>query len=174
MESGHVRLNQVLSAPETKSLMAELAGHIIDDGKQRNTNDHAGNPPHAAKENNGKGDPEAGETGGVAENFRADDIPVHLLQNDDKNKEHQAVDRFFKEQDQQTRNGTDERTEKRDDVGDSHHHGNQRGGAESHRDAAQEAENADDRAVQQLSHKEAVEHLIRKADLPFNPVRPFG
>ena len=68
--------------------MIDLLGqHAVQHGKQRHADHHAREAHHAAEQQNGEHDPEARQSGGVAEDFRSEDIAVKLLQQQHKNDE---------------------------------------------------------------------------------------
>ena len=89
----------------------QLFDDIVDNGKQRHANDHAYKAPQTAKQQNGEQYPEAGKTGGVAQNFGPDDVAVQLLQNQHEQHEPQRLDGALDEDEQRGRNGTDKGAE---------------------------------------------------------------
>ena len=106
--------------------MIDLLGqHAVQHGKQRHADHHAREAHHAAEQQNGEHDPEARQSGGVAEDFRSEDIAVKLLQQQHKNDEIQRLHRTDDHDQNGTRNRTDERPEKRDNIGHTDDNRNQ-------------------------------------------------
>ena len=70
----------------------QLFDHVVDDGKERHTNDHAHKAPQAAEQQDGEQHPEAGQTRGVAQDLGSDDVAVQLLQDQDEEDEPEGLD----------------------------------------------------------------------------------
>lgn len=78
----HLRLSVAAQAKQH-----QLFYYVVDHGKQRHAYDHAHKTPQAAKQQNGKQHPEAGESGGVAQDLGSDHIAVQLLEDKDRTKQ---------------------------------------------------------------------------------------
>ena len=88
----------VIAVQQGQLLMAlqavddQLFDDIVDNGKQRHTHDNAHKTPQTAEQQDGEEYPEARKAGGVAQNFRSDDVAVQLLQNQHEQHEPQRLD----------------------------------------------------------------------------------
>ena len=71
----------------------QLLHSVIDDPEQRHPNNHAEDAPQPAEQDDGKKHPEAGQACAVAQNFRADDVAVQLLQEENENDKHSVKSR---------------------------------------------------------------------------------
>ena len=100
--------------------------NIIKHRKQRHTDDHTDNPPETAEQQNGKQHPETGDSRGITQYLRTDDISIQLLQYNNKDQKIQAVDRAFQEQKQRTGNRADKRPEKRYEICNAYNDADQR------------------------------------------------
>ena len=88
----------------------------VNDHEHRHAQQH---PPEAEQpraEDDGEHDPEAVYADGAAEDLRPDDVAVKLLENDDEDDEHKALERIDEQDDERARHRADERAEEGDDV----------------------------------------------------------
>ena len=122
------------------------------------------------KEQQGEEDPEGGQARGVAQNFGADDVAVHLLENDDEDDEHQALARVGEQQQQSAGDGAEEGAENGDDVGDAHDDADEHGVGYVQDGQDDAAEDADNQGVQELSGDKAAENLVDGPQVPENRV----
>ena len=77
----------------SKQMVAYALHEIKDDCPQRNRYDHTDEAEEATEQKDGEQYPETTESGRIAEDARAQDIAVELLQNEDENQEVQALHR---------------------------------------------------------------------------------
>ena len=133
---------------------------VVDDSKQGHADDHAHKAPQTAEEQDGKQHPEAGKTGGIAQDLGSDDVAVQLLQHQNKQDEPQCLDGVLDEDEQCGGDGTDEGTKEGDHVGDADDHRHQQRTGEPEDQAADVAQHADDGGVHDLAVDEAAEHPV--------------
>ena len=110
----------------------------------RYAQEHASNAPQPAAHQDGHNDPEPGYTRAVSQNPRAQNIAVKLLEGQDEEDEVQALDGAVQQDQKRTGNGPQEGTEEGNDVGDPHHHADQRGVGkfkEAGKEKAQDSDN---------------------------------
>ena len=73
-------------------LVQPHTNQIVNHREQRHADDHTDEPEYTAEEQQREGDPEFADAGRRAENLRAEDIAVDLLQDNDKDNEKEAMD----------------------------------------------------------------------------------
>ena len=128
--------------------------------EDRNAEEHTQHAAEAAADHDGHDDPEARNAGGFAEDLRPQNIAVKLLQCDDEENEIKALLGADEQDEKRARNGAEERAEDRNDVRHAHEHRNNWRIRELEDRAADEAEDADDERVEQLSAHEAAEDTV--------------
>ena len=102
-----------------------LVDRGIDDHEHRHAQQHPPEAEQPCAEDDGEHDPEAVDADGAAEYFRSYDIAVKLLEDNDEDDEHKALERVDKQDDERARHGADERTEKRYHVRHAHNDAHQ-------------------------------------------------
>ena len=161
-------------AVAAEAMEHQLLDDVVDDGKQRHAHDHAHEAPQPAKQQDGEEHPEAGKSGGVAQDLRADDVAVQLLEHQNEEHEPEGLDGTLDEDEQGGGDRTDEGAEEGDDVGDADDDGHQQSAGELENDAGKVAEHANDGRVQNLAVDEAAEHPVCVKDFFLNELRPAG
>ena len=135
----------------------------VDNDKGRNTKQHAPEAENSAKDNDGKQHPEAVYADGGSEYLRADNVAVKLLEDkheDDKPQAHFRIDQQY----QQSRGDrADKRAEERDDVRNADYDRNKQRIRHFKYHAADIAQHADYRTVEQLAAYKAHERFVGKA-----------
>ena len=170
MVDGHL----VELAVAAQAVEDQLLDDVIDDGKQRHTHDHAHEAPQTAEQQDGEEHPEARKASGVAQDLRADDVAVQLLEHQNEEHEPEGLDGTLDEDEQRCRHGTDEGTEEGDDVGDADDDRHQQRARELEDDAGEVAEHTNDGGVHDLAVDEAAEHLVCVEDFLLDELRPVG
>ena len=170
----------VIAVQQGQLLMAlqavddQLFDDVVDNGKQRHTHDHAHKAPQAAKQQNGEQYPEAGKTGGIAQNLGSDDVAVQLLQNQHEQHEPQRLDGVLDEDEQGGRDSTDKGAEEGDHVGHTNDHRYQQRTGELEDQTADIAQHADDGGVHDLAVDKAAEHFVCVLHFLSDQLRPAG
>ena len=77
-----------------QAVSSKTADEIVDYSEGRYTDEHTYKTKHSAKEGYGEYHPECGQTGGIAEDLRANHVAVQLLQSEDEDGEVQSK-RYF-------------------------------------------------------------------------------
>ena len=168
-----INLNLFELVVPAQAVEDELPDDVIDDRKERNTDDHADEAPQTAEKQDGKQDPEAGKAGGVAEDLRADDVAVQLLQDQDEEDEPDGLDRVLDQNQQGGRDGTDERAEEGDNVRHANDDRDEQCARELDDDADDVAENTDDGGIQNFAVDESTEHFIGVEDFLHDEICPM-
>ena len=137
-----------------------IADDQIDDREHRHAEEHPREAENARRNGDRNEHPEARNTDGIAENLGADDIAVHLLQNDDENDKIERLQRLDQQYDERARNRSDKGAEDRDDVRHADDRRNQRGVRHLHKRHADVAQNADNCRVDDLADDEAGENPV--------------
>ena len=147
---------------------------VVDDGEERDAHDHADDAPKTAEQKNREEHPEAGEARGVADDLRAQDVAVKLLQDDEVHLEIDAVHGALEQEQQATEHAGKDGTEERHDVEHEDKDADEGGVLDAHDHAANEAQHRDDEGVDNLAHEETVEHLVGKLDLTLDNLSPLA
>ena len=95
----------------------DLCHRAVQHRKQRHAHRHADKTEYTAEQQDRKHNPEARQAGRVAQNFGAEDIAVKLLQGENEQHKINRLNRADYHDQDGARNRTDERPEKRDDIG---------------------------------------------------------
>ena len=132
----------------------------VDDREGGNADNHADRAEEGAEDGDREHHPEGGKSGRVSEDLGADDVAVDLLENDDKDGEHDRRARIEDQQQKNRRDRTDKRPEVGDDVGNADDDADQHriGPLEDRHD--EKAENADNGGIDDLSDDEAAENIV--------------
>ena len=167
--------------PAPAQQAAHQLGHrAVKHSEQRYTDRHAHKAEHAAEQEDRKHDPEARQSGRVAQNLGPKDVAVKLLQGEDEQHEIDRLDRADHHDQDGARDRANERPEKRDDVGHAHDHRDQQRKRLVHRHQAEadkqpqadKAQYADNQRVDQLAGDEPAEYTVHIGHAPHNAVRP--
>ena len=124
----------------------------IEAGEHRHGEEHSRHAEKAAAHQNGDDDPQAGKSRPPAEDLGADDVAVHLLEGEDEHQEVKRLDGRIQQDQKQAGDRAEERAEEGDHVGHAHDHGHQRRVREFEDCGEEEAQNADNKRVQQLAY----------------------
>ena len=119
--------------------------------------EHSGKPQELGEYEDGKHHPEGGKPGGIAEDLRAEDVAVELLEQEDKHQKHKRLDRVLGEDDDKGRNRPDERPEVGNYIGDTDNDAHKHDIGHIQQRHPDEAEHADDGRVDDLAGDEAAE-----------------
>ena len=118
------------------------------------------------EEKQGEEDPEGGKARGVPQDLGADDVAVHLLEDDDEDQEDQALPRVGEQQQEGAGDGPEEGPEDRDDVGDPHNDADEGGIGHPQDRQDHPADDADDQGVHELAGDKAAEDLVDVPQMP--------
>jgi len=128
-------------------------------GRNRHRDEHAEDPGPAEPGDEGDDDQDRGQAHGVTHDFRIDEVEDDVGDQEVDGRDQQGLDRTRGQADQDRWNGTDERTQVRDERGDA---GDQAEGdrvGESQHPAGDTGQHADQPGDDQLSANVGVQHL---------------
>ncbi len=168
----------MLRAGRFPLLMQEMVDEschcTIEHGKERNTDDPAGNPPQAAEEHNREDYPEIGQAGGISQNLRSEDVSVKGLQHQTQQHKPQCIQRIDHEYNDTADHRTDKGSEKRDHVCKAYDERCQhREGCMRDEFRCKEAEDSDDEGVQNLPREKSYKGAVDVAAGSHDLVAPF-
>ena len=154
-------------------MAAHALYEIEDDRPDWDRDDHADEAEEAAEQEDREQYPEAAETGRVAEDARAEDIAVELLQDQDEDEEVYTLYRARQQNQDEGWDRTDERAEKRNHVRYADDDGNEHRVRHLHKAQAEEAEPADDEGVDDLADDESAEDPVDVGELLHHMLCPL-
>ena len=136
---------------------------IIQHGKQRHTDQHTDKAEQAAEQQQRKRDPERGYAGRLAEHTRRNDIPLDLLQHDDKYNKDQSLAEIGEQDQRRADHRTDDRSEKRDHIRHPDDHTDEQRIRHPHQRHADKADDRDDQGFDDHTGEIAAHDLVGMA-----------
>ena len=149
--------------PAAQLAVDAVVDERVDHHEDRHAQQHAPEAEQSRAEDDREHDPEAVDAHRAAQDLRADDVPVDLLEDDDEDQEDQRFWRADHQDDDDAGHRAEQRAEEGDEVRHAHDHADQQrvGHAEDREDDV--ADDADDGRVQELAVDEADEGAVREA-----------
>ena len=135
--------------------MHKLLRQTVERGKDRHADHHADNAEQIAAHHDGEQNPQCRDADGRAENLRADEVAVQLLDNQNQHAEDGGLNGVDQQQDKDAGNRADEGAEHRDDVGNADEHTNQHGEIQPQNRHGHKGNHADDGRVNDFADEEA-------------------
>ena len=154
-------------------MAAQSLNEIEDDRPEWNRDDHADKAEEAAEEEDREQYPEAAETGRVAEDTRAEDVTIELLQDQDEDEEVYTLHRARQQDQDEGWDRTDERSEERNHVRHADDDGNEHRVRHLHKTQAEETEPADDEGIDDLADDESAEDLVNVGKFFYHKLCPL-
>ena len=142
----------------------------VEHGKDRYAHNHAENAEEASEDGDRKDNPEAGKPGGIAEDFRPEDIAVKLLDKDNQDTEIKRLPGINHQHKEGAGNTADPRTEKGNHIGHADNHAYQNGIRRADNTGADKADDADDNGVYDLAADKADEGTMDEAEICYQLV----
>ena len=137
----------------------------VEGRKERHADDHAHKTEQVAADHDGKQDPQGRDADGRAQDLRADEVAVHLLDDQNQHAEDDRLDRVNQQQNEDAGDRADEGAKYRDNIRDADKHTDEQCKIEPQDRHCHKRDNADDGRVNDLAHKEAREiHVGIMAD----------
>ena len=150
----HIVLGRQGQALLFQAAVDELPQQVIERRKQRHAQQHPPEAHEMVEQQQGEEHPKGRQARRVAQNFGADDVAVHLLQDDDEDQEDETFVGVGQQEQKRRGDGPKEGTEDGDDVGDAHDGADETGVGDAQNGQAGGTEQADDEGVQQLAGDE--------------------
>ena len=145
--------------------MHKFPRQAVEGRKERHADDHAHKTEQVAADHDGKQDPQGRDADGRAQDLRADEVAVHLLDDQDQHAEDDRLDRVNQQQNEDAGDRADEGAKYRDNIRDADKHTDEQCKIEPQDRHCHKRDNADDGRVNDLAHKEAREiHVGVMAD----------
>ena len=136
----------------------------IEDGENGNADKHTDDAEEAGHDGDRRDDPNGRKSCGCTVDTGGDDIAVDLLNHKDHDCKINGVHRIVYEEDDRTRDRTNEGTENRNNIGDADDNTDQRCIGHTEKLHEKEADEADEQGVEDGTHEIFAEGLIRQRD----------
>ena len=159
-----------------QAFVCHIAHQVVYDRKERNGDKHTEDAEEVAEYDDGDNDPQRGNTDRLTENFRTDDIAVQGLDRNNDSEQNECTHKApitVDEDEQDTGDRTENRTDVWDDIGDTDDRGDEQevGHVEYSRQKRQLQEtqdcqhnDTDDQRVEDFTHKKPTEDLVCHVD----------
>ena len=139
-----------------------VAENRIGYGAQRNKNQHAHNSHHTAADGDGGQDPQRRQPHGVPHHVRIDQVPLHLLQNEEEHNKPERLHRFHRKNQKRTDDAADESAENRNQRRDGNEDADRQRIRETQNAHGQEKHAAEDHCLQALTRQKTREGAERQ------------
>ena len=134
--------------------------NAVNCGENGNADDHTDQAEEIPADDNREENPESRDANRIAENHRADEIAIQLLDNQNQNQENQRLPRIEEEQNHRAGYRADERAEHGDDVRDADNDADERRVRQAEDVHADKRQYTNNRRIKDFSGKKAAEIAV--------------
>ena len=135
----------------------------IEDGKDRDTDEHAGQSEKASRDDQGEHDPQSSKSNGAADHSRVDDAALKLLQAYNEDEKPDGSDGFYHHDNKGSRKRADISAENRNQCSDRHNDADEQSIGHLENRHADKTKGTDDTGFDKLAGDKIAEGLIQLA-----------